>query len=739
MKNFSSSRALFALFLSICLCLPNTAFAIGKAGKKHFKEGNKYESTEQWDLAAERYALAVVDEPDNAEYKLRLLRSMQMASLMFAARGDSLAGKNDYAGAYNAYARAANFDPTNESMRLKMVRMLEQQKAQVSGTEAANYNPRTGNLVPTSNEIRTPARPNRSEVMQKIEYKEGTSLKLVLDSMARLLNLNLVFDESVKDTNKFSISLNEITLAKALDILMLQNKLIFEQADRRTLIVYADNAPNRQRLERLLVKTFYLSNADLNEIRTIVQANLGAQRQVQVSKQLNALVIRATPSELAIAQSLIDSLDKNRSEVVIDVGIYEVSNSTSLELGNQLATSGQTTTKTTYDSSGNPVTVVTGTSGSLTDLGGLGRAGISAIAGNLFGIGGGVGTIIGLPPSSLSLLQTKGNSKLLANTQIHALDGEQNQTVVGRSVPVRLGTSYLSGYTATGTTATTATTGTVDNIQYKDVGLVIDITPTITNEGYVQVKMKLESSNVEATGTDSTLTPTFTKRSLTTISRVQDGVTAVVAGVKQDNKGDSRATIPVIGMVPILGRLFTTPKQTSSQSDIIITVTPHIIRSAEIKPEDYLARLSGTQQAGMTQSIEDVVFRAQAEEEQERREIAQRTSSLPSLVAEQSDAGLMVNRETQQPIAPPPPTIAASSPAIAPSGSSAKVAAKVLQDLNASFLSPSVVPMQNANFTTNGSTSEQTSVVKPPLQPERTAQEKTDVPKQAPVAKETKP
>lgn len=687
MKKLSSSRAVFAFFLSICLCLPNTALAIGKAGKKHFKEGNRYESAEQWDLAAERYALAVADEPENAEYKLRLLRSMQMASLMFAARGDALAGKNDYAGAYNAYARAANFDPTNESMRLKMVRMLEQQKAQVSGTEAANYNPRTGNLIPTSNEIRTPARQNRSEVMQKVEYKEGTSLKLVLDSMARLLNLNLVFDESVKDTNKFSISLNDITLAKALDILMLQNKLIFEQADRRTLIVYADNAPNRQRLERLLVKTFYLSNADLNEMRTIVQANLGAQRQVQVSKQLNALVIRATPSELAIAQSLIDSLDKNRAEVVIDVGIYEVSNSTSLELGNQLATSGQMTTKTTYDSSGNPVTVVTGTSGSLSDLGGLGRAGISAIAGNLFGIGGGVGTIIGLPPSSLSLLQTKGNSKLLANTQIHALDGEQNQTVVGRSVPVRLGTSYLGGYTTTGTTATTATTGTVDNIQYKDVGLVIDITPTITNEGYVQVKMKLESSNVEATGTDSSLTPTFTKRSLTTISRVQDGVTAVVAGVKQDNKGDSRATIPVIGMVPILGRLFTTPKQTSSQSDIVITVTPHIIRSAEIKPEDYLARLSGTQQAGMTQSIEDVVFRALAEEEQERREIAQQAA--PML-------------------------------------------------LNASFFSSGIVPLQNASVTANGTTPEQPAVALSPPQLERTTQEKTEVPK-APVAKETKP
>jgi len=193
-------------------------------------------------------------------------------------------------------------------------------------------------------------------------------------------------------------------------------------------------------------------------------------------------------------------------------------------------------------------------------------------------------------------------------------------------VPIRIGTTFLNVANTTGNNSNNA----VDNIQYRDVGLVIDVTPVTTNEGYVQVKMKLESSNVEASGADSTLTPSFTKRSLTTISKVQDGITAVVASVKQDNKGDSRATIPVIGMLPILGRLFSAPNQTRSQSDIVITVTPHIIRSVEISPEDHLAHLAGTQQSGLTQSIEDVIFRAQAADEQERRSIAQQPSTLPS-------------------------------------------------------------------------------------------------------------
>jgi hypothetical protein len=156
---------------------------------------------------------------------------------------------------------------------------------------------------------------------------------------------------------------------------------------------------------------------------------------------------------------------------------------------------------------------------------------------------------------------------------------------------------------------------------------VIDATPVITHEGYVQVKMKLESSNVVASGTDSSLTPEFTKRSLTTISRVQDGVTAVVACVKQSDKGDTRASIPVIGMLPVLGRLFSAPQQFNKQSDIVITVTPHILRSPNIQPDDYLARMFGTQLTGASPSIEEVLYRAQADEEEERRSIARQAGS----------------------------------------------------------------------------------------------------------------
>ncbi len=434
MKKYSRRRTSLVFLLAICLSLPATVFGGGKSGKKNFKEGAKYESAEQWDLAAEQYALAVANESDNAEYRLRLLRAMQMASLMFAARGDLLEAKGDYAGAYNAYARAFIYDRANETTRIKMSRMIEQQKSRDGMSASARYNPRNGNR--------------------------------------------------------------------------------------------------------------------------------------------------------------------------------------------------------------------------------LGRNGVSAIAGSVLGLGGSAGALIGMPTSSLSLLQSKGKSKLLANTQIHALDGENNQVVVGRNVPIRVGTIYPTFPTPAGATSAT---GTVDNIQYRDVGLVIDVTPTVTNEGYVQVKMKLESSNVEPGGDDATLTPSFTKRQLTTISRVQAGVTAVVASVKQDNKGDSRVTIPGVGMIPILGRLFTTPRQTNNQSDIVITVTPHIIRPAEIKPEDHYARFAGTQQSGFTQSIEDVIYRAEVEEDQERRLISRQPST--PLAAPAAEASVDIRNAADDKASPPAKAIPVNHPA----------------------------------------------------------------------------
>ncbi len=618
---------------------PITESVSSRAGRKSFATGLKYEEKQQWDLAFQNFTVAMTAEPNNPEYRLHAQRAAQNAAILLTQQGDGLANQGDFAGALRAYQRAVSIDATNEQARTK----LQQTRALVQGA---------GNSADSGNsQISVSSNPKNNQTV----YFNNANLRQVIEVMANNLGLNVMFDESFRDEPKFRLKLENVSLGKALDQILLQTKHTFERTDHRTILIYQDNPQNRQRFEQLMFKTFYLSNADLNEARTLVQSVIGQQRQVLVVKNLNALVVRDTPANLQIVQELLDSIDKNRAEVLVDVDIYEVTRSTSLAIGNQLATAPlSVTTNVGVDRNGNPVTN-TVNSGSLGNLGGIGLAGITAIAGQTATAG--LGTIIGLPPSTLSLLKSKSNSKLLASTQIHALDGEQNQTKVGRSVPVRIGSTFVPGFsTPTGATGTTTTStlgsGSFDSIQYRDVGLIIDVTPTVNNEGWVQIKMKLESSSVESAAAGTNLTPSFSQRALTTIARVMDGRTAIVAGVKQETKGDSRSGIPVIGMVPILGRLFSTPQEESSLSDIVITVTPHVVRATTIRPQDYRARTGGSMLSGVAASVDDLLRRVE-EEERQNRSLTQNNSSF---VATASGNNVPPRREAEPVVNPVPAT-----------------------------------------------------------------------------------
>src|SRR5262245_53117921 len=664
-----SGRRFLAVFLSLLMLLPGAALADGKNGKKNFKEGLKYEQLQQWDMAAQKFALALSAEPNNPEYKVHYLQALQRASLMYIIRGDTLAQQNDYSGAYVAYRQAYSYDAGNEISKFKMERMLELQKAQANGTiDQIKYNTNTGAVQPINNEIQLAnKRRARGDVATDIKYV-GTPFKQVIKSLSDPLKLNVVFDDSIRN-DPVTVEMKDVTIATALDIVLMQKKCAFEQVDRRTIFIYPDNTNNRPRFEKLLIKTFYLNNISAQTVKNVLAQMLPAGRQSATvdsaggaggaTTSSNVLIVKATPAELQLVQDLITNIDKNKNEVVLDVEIYEVSNDSLVQIGNQFVTSPVQAVRNIYNDDGSIKSSITTQSPSLSNLGGIGLglingAGDKSIGGNLLSpFLGGIGTLVGFPPSQLTLLQSRGKSKLLHKTQIHVLDGGENETKVGRSVPVRLGTQLIGGgiggfgglggvnnnnngiaqniANGLGNLAGLGGLGGFggfnngfDSIQYRDVGLVIKAKPTITTEGYVEIKMNFESSDVVASGGDvQNLTPTFTQRSLNTVARIQDGVTAVVAGVNQDVKGDSRAGLPVLGMLPLLGRLFATPRQESRQTDVIITVTPHISRFAGITTKDYLALTGPPQQGGMNQSIEDVVNRAQVEEEQEQRLIAE--------------------------------------------------------------------------------------------------------------------
>jgi general secretion pathway protein D len=655
MKSKRNFRKFMALLMTVCLVLPSAmpvfAYGGGKNGKKNFKEGEKYETQQQWEQAVTEYALAAAAEPDNAEYKLRYSRALQNASIMYMRRGDELAKQGDFASAYDAFRKAVGYDQGNEMAAFKMKNMLELQKRAMIGGDGSQYDAPTGRIKESSKVIQISSLPRNRDQITNVSFKD-IDLKDCLKNLARSMSLNVVFDDSVK-SQKIAIELTDVTLARAFDTLLLINKLSFSTIDRKTLMVFADNPQVRGRFEQMLVKTFYIGNIKASDARNIINA-IAPGRQAPTIEDSKIMVVKATQGELQLIQNVLEAVDKNLSEVVIDVEIYEVAHNTMLQLGNQISSGskGLPVQGTYIDKvTGEPKSYDAGYTSTLSNLGGIGiKAAGSAIVGSVLPLSQ-IGGLIALPGSTLSLLQSKGNTRLLNKMQVHALDGQSNTTKVGRSVPISTGTNYGAGIGSFGTGVGTGVNGVngglngaangllgaggyggglVNNIQYKDVGLVIEAKPKITNEGYVEIQMKIETSNVEEAAT-ADLNPSFTQRSLSTTARIRDGVTSIVASINQDTKSDSRSSIPVLGMLPLIGRLFTTPKQSSDQSDIVITVTPHIIRSAEITQADNLAILGGVQPqggqgAGINPSVEEVLLRAQLEEEHERRLVAMQTA-----------------------------------------------------------------------------------------------------------------
>ncbi|HKV40987.1 MAG TPA: secretin N-terminal domain-containing protein [Blastocatellia bacterium] len=629
----NASRRLMVVALTLMMASPIWGF--GPNGKKHFRDGMQYEQNKQWDKAAQEFAAAAAEVPSNSEYALHLQRALVNASVMLTGRGDMLAEQRDYNAAYQSYRAAFSYDSSNELAQIKMRKMLEVQGLSTDtlpggGSGNSSANPRRmetgyseGDSAAASAAVNTDGdQPDLLERKVADTYVarrypptdiafRPTSLMGAIEQLAQSMHLNVVFDSTTSQilarSVNFSVELHDMTPARALEIILDTNNLMYAPEDSRTIVIASDNAQSRMRYEKESVKVFYVKNADIAEVRTALTSTIGT-KDVVPYKLLNALVVRDTPSNLALAGALINSLDKNKAEVLVDINLYEVSNNDLLQLGNQFQ-QGTPTNKNP-----NPF--------GLGFLGGVG-AQDSILSSAIRTLRGPFGIGVGLPPSAISFFQDKGKAKLLASTQIHALDGEANQIHIGQRVPIETAQVPVFGgtpTTGTGTTGTGVGTGAfsglgvsgIPQIQYEQVGLNIDMTPTVVSNE-VQMKMKIESSSID--GSTSTLTPTFNQRTVSSVARIKDGQTTMIAGISQTNLSKDVKGIPLIGLVPILGRFFSTPNTTNTQSDVVMTVTPHILRNADITREDRLTRDVGPEQPTPKRqlTIEEILYLADHE------------------------------------------------------------------------------------------------------------------------------
>ncbi|HWS89774.1 MAG TPA: secretin N-terminal domain-containing protein [Pyrinomonadaceae bacterium] len=622
MKSKPLARPLAALLMAFLL-LAAPVGVLAKKGEKNYNRGLEYEKAQQWEKAAQEFALAVAAAPNDTEYQLHYRRAVFNASQNYMTKGRAMADQGDYIGAYNAYRQAYGLDPVNDLAAQEMDRMLRLQREKEGKenprTSPTSYRGPAGTVpVPSSADGQADGIPARSEQLQNIQW--NGDLEGFIRKLAEEMNLNVVFDQAFSQVKRnVNIKWREITPARALDYVFLSNGLFFQKLDRRTILV-ADQS-KRPMYQQLVLRTFYLYNIKPSEARTLLTgalpANAGRQPQFIENATTNSITVRDTPENMRTIEKLLSSVDKDRAEVVMEVSIFEISRADLLQIGNQV-----------------------GTQSSLTNMGGIAAGSLLyrgtpalALGTSTVGLGSGLGLLI--PPSTLSLFQSKTNTRLLFSTQVHAFDDEKSSTRVGSKVPVQTASVYngLINNTGNNQNQNQAGVGNVFGgggypvIQYEDVGLNLDFKPKVYPNQDVQVSMTIESKD-QAAGPDP-LTPIFTQRKIEGVARIPNGKTMLIASIAQDRERNGRAGLPLVGLIPILGRLFTTPTKNNELSDIVITMTPRVLRAPEITPQDLEPKDTGTMQTPQSPSLEALLRDA------EREEHFARMRSLPTNVTAQ--------------------------------------------------------------------------------------------------------
>jgi general secretion pathway protein D len=611
MKSFARARAFVALMLVAFLLLAPLP-ALAKKGEKNYKRGLEHERAQQWDKAAQEFALAVAANPSDTEYQLHYRRAVFNASQVYMQQGTALADRGDYIGAYNAFRQAYRLDPVNLLAEQEMGRMLRLQR------EKEGLPP---TVTPTSLQQRPGERHNRqgspngvgpngvaddggpTERLQNINY--NGELEPFIRKLADELNLNVVFDQNFSQVKRtINVRWKDITPARALDYIFMAHGLFFQKLDRRTILV-ADQS-KRPMYQQLVLRTFYLYNIKPSDARTLLQgalpANAGRQPTFVENANTNSITVRDTPENIRIIEKLLRSVDKDRSEVVMEVAIYEVTRQDLLELGNQI-----------------------GSSDMLGNLGGLqpgsvlvgGGRQIASGASSVFPLSTGLGLLI--PSSAISAFQKKDNTRLIFSTQVHAFDDEKSETRVGSKVPVQTA-SVFNGVTVNPNQGGGNGNGSVNNalgtgfpvIQYEDTGLVLDFKPKVYPNQDVQVTMNIETKDTQSGA--NALTPIFTQRKISGVARIPNGKTMMIASVAQDRQSDGRQGLPLVGLIPVLGRLFTVPRRNNTTSDVVITMTPRVLRAPNITDEDEQERPTGSMQTPQSPSLEAMVREADREE-----------------------------------------------------------------------------------------------------------------------------
>ena len=511
------------------------------------------EQAEHFDEAIIEYTRALQDRPGDRALRRDLERVTLRAALRHYTRGRRYAGLGDYDEALLEYQIAAQLNPVSGEILDALDDMRRAVQTKLAAREAGQTE--LESLVEHARTLPAAGLELPDSTLPDTLVFRAASTRDVFSALGQFANISVIFDPTFVD-DTISIDLRGASLTTALTAVASSTRNFYRVTALQTVTVIPDTPAKRREYEEEVVQTFYLSNADVGETIDLLRLVVDIRRLAPITAT-RAISIKDTPERLAAAAKLIAAIDKARPEVVIEVELLEVDRQRFQEYGLQFASPGSQG----IDGSA----TVTNSNLSLADIGNLTRADVF---------------VANLPGLFYRLLKQDSDTRTLANPHLRTTEGQTAEAHFGERVPVPVTT--FAPIAAGGIQQQPIT-----SFQYQDIGVNIDITPYTHHNGDASLDLTIEVSNISGTGFGGL--PTFGSRSIVTTIRLHDGETNILAGLIRDDERVVLEGIPGLSDLPIIGRLFASNRRETQETDIIVTLTPRIIRVLDLDESDLRA------------------------------------------------------------------------------------------------------------------------------------------------------
>lgn len=510
------------------------------------------------DAAESYYTAALRIDPNNARANqglLQLVADRRNTALLLQA--EQLLQKGDFLAAERLGRIVRNQDPLNLQAR-RLLGKIDEQRAREQ-SPAPNPAVKAALAKPVA-----------------ISFRDAT-LKSVFETLSRYSGLNFIFDREVKGDAKITLFVRNSSLEDIVKLILRTNQLEKWQLNDNSFLIYPNTAAKAREYQELVVRNFYLVNTDVKQAHALVKAVVKS-KDIHADDKLNLLTVKDTPDAIRLVERLVDSLDLSEPEVMLEVEILEVTRSRLKEIGLDWPDS---VGYGLLQSLATTTTIVNGVTQSVTTPGGSLTPGYVDIR-NRSGLTG----FVANPAFTLKLMGQNGDTNVLANPRIRVKNKEKAKIHIGGKLPIF-------------TTTSTANVGVSASVNYLDVGLKLDVEPNVSLDDEVSIKVGLEVSSIvkEVLGPSGSLAYEVGTRSASTVLRLKNGETQVLAGLISDEERKSTNHVPGLGEVPILGRLFGSQRDTSSKTEVMLLITPRIMRNINLPDTSQPVLGSGTELA----------------------------------------------------------------------------------------------------------------------------------------------